>query len=453
MSLHEFEESLRKKNIHVNLNKHEYFTIESLSLYLENKSTINFAYPDTRNIIRLLENDFSSYDMSDRLNQIKKLGKNGSTKRAVLLRYGKKEGEKIYKKRCEEFAFKSSKEYYIEKYGEEEGIKKLKLKCPNNVETLKEKYPEEWEKKLDNYLNKYKKANSIDRYIEKYGKEEGIKRYKNVQKSKGSTLEKYEKKYGKEEGIKKYEERKKKQSYRMSKQYYIDTYGYELGLIIFKQYTITECTKKKFGKIKYELYIQNKKDIQSKPIRQQFIEKYGEKNGEKKYESYIKKQQYAHTLNYFIEKYGVELGEQKYNDTKIRLLHNFQNKRSTSNISKELFKELQKIINDTCFFSDAETKNKEFFIADKDRLYFYDFTFKNKIIEFNGDFWHMNPLKYKSADVNKLTKMTAEEIWDYDLLKQKIAETHNFKVLVIWEHEYKKNKNEIINNCINFLKG
>ena len=41
----------------------------------------------------------------------------------------------------------------------------------------------------------------------------------------------------------------------------------------------------------------------------------------------------------------------------------------------------------------------------------YDFCWKNKIVEINGDFWHCNPKIYDKNYYNKMINMTAEDKW------------------------------------------
>lgn len=67
---------------------------------------------------------------------------------------------------------------------------------------------------------------------------------------------------------------------------------------------------------------------------------------------------------------------------------------------------------------------------------------KNTIIEFNGDFWHANPkiydrgnLKYESQRV-KVRK---------DVIKKKYCDENSIDMIVVWEGEYKKDKNGVIN--------
>lgn len=101
--------------------------------------------------------------------------------------------------------------------------------------------------------------------------------------------------------------------------------------------------------------------------------------------------------------------------------------------------------------------NKQFFIYnEKNKDFFtYDFILKQnkKVIEFNGDYWHCNPKKYKFDFFNKRKQMTAQEIWDRDKLRIDSIKSEGYEVLVIWESDYNKNKEKIIEKCLNFLKN
>ena len=89
-------------------------------------------------------------------------------------------------------------------------------------------------------------------------------------------------------------------------------------------------------------------------------------------------------------------------------------------------------------------------------MYRYDFTDveNKKMIEFHGDRFHGNPVTYKKTDTpnpfNK--KITCEILWERDRIKQKLSESQGFEYLVVWESEYRKNKTEIVEKCVKFLK-
>jgi len=74
---------------------------------------------------------------------------------------------------------------------------------------------------------------------------------------------------------------------------------------------------------------------------------------------------------------------------------------------------------------------------------------KNLLIEYNGDYWHCNPIKYNKDYINKKKSMTAKEIWKHDKEKKKLAIENNFNYIVIWENDYKKDKKTEIDKIIN----
>lgn len=63
------------------------------------------------------------------------------------------------------------------------------------------------------------------------------------------------------------------------------------------------------------------------------------------------------------------------------------------------------------------------------------------LIEVQGDYWHANPLRYKSTDIIKYpgnVYKTAQQVWDYDKHKRNIAEKWGYILIEIWEDEIRK---------------
>lgn len=165
-----------------------------------------------------------------------------------------------------------------------------------------------------------------------------------------------------------------------------------------------------------------------------------------------------------VEKYGKEEGLKIWVDRQERwqksLLNNGNIKCGYSKISQELFNEIIKyyIIEDIPYVYYA-IKNKEYYISRKNFGFFsYDFTDSNKmkIIEYNGDKYHANPDIFDSNDYPhpyyKEKGPTANDIWKKDKLKIDLAKNEGFDVLVIWDSEYRKDKNKTIEKCLNFLQ-
>jgi len=163
-----------------------------------------------------------------------------------------------------------------------------------------------------------------------------------------------------------------------------------------------------------------------------FVDKYGEVDGTKKHKEKIDKWQKT-LLNKSIE----ELAD--INARKVR-----KSKCFYSAAEKELFNTLKEHFAElTDQFAIARDNTK--------RFYLYDMKLGNKIIEYNGDFWHANPLKFDEHFVNPYTKKTQAEIIARDIEKHNVAKNAGFDIFVVWENDYKENKQEMIQQCINFL--
>ena len=77
-----------------------------------------------------------------------------------------------------------------------------------------------------------------------------------------------------------------------------------------------------------------------------------------------------------------------------------------------------------------ELNNKKYIVDGFDPL-------TNTVYEFNGDFWHGNPNKYKSNDVNPKTKTTYGELYNKSCEKEKVLK-EKFSLISIWESDYLK---------------
>lgn len=127
-----------------------------------------------------------------------------------------------------------------------------------------------------------------------------------------------------------------------------------------------------------------------------------------------------------------------------------------SKISQEfswlLYNQLNKEDKRYCYFHEL---NKEFGKWSDSNYYLYDFVLTNKLkcIEFNGNYYHMNPKLYEANEFNKKMGLTAKEIWKKDSCKLDVIKDCNYDILVIWENDYIKNKQKVIRECLNFLKN
>jgi len=110
-----------------------------------------------------------------------------------------------------------------------------------------------------------------------------------------------------------------------------------------------------------------------------------------------------------------------------------------SKISQKIFwmiyEKLSSLEKENTYFKEL---NNEWYIKDVDGFYFVDFKCGNKIIEFDGIYWHKNSK-------------------EKDEIRNTVYKNSGYQILIINENNLvdKKNKisNELINECVNFIKN
>jgi len=61
----------------------------------------------------------------------------------------------------------------------------------------------------------------------------------------------------------------------------------------------------------------------------------------------------------------------------------------------------------------------------------------NLVIEYNGDYWHCNPKKYKPDYFNQKKQKTAKELWEYDKNKIDLIREKGYNLEIVWESDLK----------------
>lgn len=383
-----------------------------------------------------------------------------------------------------------TKEYNIWAYGENEGLKIYNEKLVRRKESnkrrgfsLKECIRRHGEEKGTEMFNKrmqqLKEQNTIERFINKYGEIEGPLKWQEYCRKIAGTKEMFIKRYGEVEGIKRFNEFRKKCATN-TEEWYINKYGDELGKEKYKEalkkrntlnveYYMNKgfsyddaCKKladrqntsslskfiKLYGKEEGERRYKEANSKKSLSI-ENFIRKYGE-NGKQKYEEYIQSQQGKGSLQWYIDKYGENIGIEKYN---IAVKNKLSAAKSStiSNIGREFCNELYKqMLNENIIFNDVFFNENEYSFIIKEKLDTSiniikpDFYIKdiNLCIEFYGDYWHGwldsdTSLKRREFDKQRL-----------NVLKY----NYGCDTIIIWEHEYKKDKEKTINDLIIKIK-
>lgn len=123
-------------------------------------------------------------------------------------------------------------------------------------------------------------------------------------------------------------------------------------------------------------------------------------------------------------------------------LYGFANTNGTSKLEKEFYGYIKENID-----IDVQANVKV-------NYYIVDVLKNKKIIEFYGDYWHCNPKFYKSGDLVKFKKTknwVVDYIWNKNNERIDNLKSMGYDVLIIWEYDWKQNRNECINQIKDFL--
>lgn len=151
-------------------------------------------------------------------------------------------------------------------------------------------------------------------------------------------------------------------------------------------------------------------------------------------------------LDYFVDKYGQEEGTIRHSTKTAKWVKSYK-KQNFSKVSQVLFEEIMlqiidKVDIENVYFATFDRddmkgyQNKEYRLQTGTSYIFPDFILldKKRIIEFDGSYWHgkqSNPLREQIRD-NKI-------------------HAAGYTVMHVLEENYKKNKHQVIQECINFL--
>jgi hypothetical protein len=333
----------------------------------------------------------------------KKLKTDTISEYSCKIRYGCKWEEKL-KELKEKVRY--SKEKFIEKYGYDEGLiefEKRKLQCRSyGKDIMIERYGEE--------VGEKKWYKTLSQKIQTMSDRKKIKPYRN-----GNTLNEYQQRYGVKVGYNKWIEKNRKQKYRFSLIYYIDKFGENKGLEKWEEYCKSMI----------------------KTTLKSFIDRYGQKMGKDRYGKYIERMKYVQSKEYYIDKYGIDDGEIKYKELLISKISNFKD--NYSKISQDLFWEIYgRLLNEyrkKCYFYELNYEHSFYVWENNMTLIQVDFKMGDKIIEFDGDYWHS-----KEDQIKK------------DIMRDDFLNKKGYLVKRIKECDYRSNKEIIINECLEFLK-
>lgn len=298
--------------------------------------------------------------------------------------------------------------------------------------SCKIRYGDMWEIKRNEIKNKVK----IDeaKFVSKYGQQEGLKKWEEHKlKLRSYGKEIMIEKYGEEEGLKKWESALQSKINTMAKRKLINPYRNGRTLVEYQnRYGVKE------GYIKWKRRNEN----QSYRFSIDYFKNEYKDNWAQKWEEY-KESMSKTSLESFVLRYGEIIGKMKYDECVFKAIQNLRLKPIYSKISQELFFKICGSLEslDNVFF--AENNGEYIFYPSKEdciygifKLIQVDFKFGNKIIEFDGDYWHS-----KKEQIEK------------DILRDKFLIEKGYSIKRIKECDYRNNEDKIVKECVEFLKN
>ena len=263
---------------------------------------------------------------------------------------------------------------------------------------------------------------------------EYIKHYPNAKlvdddlaKKTAITLENLTKKYGEQEALIRWESYKNKQAHTNSFEYKQEKYGWTRD--DFDSYNKSRAVT-----------IENLR------------ERHGLEMAEEIYKNYIAAQAYTCTEEYFVNEYGEDEGKRKYyNFIKKRTLSfwvnsNQRSNKQSSRLEEQVYDELKKNLTD-----DLEP---QIIVPNSNKAPFdYGSHHHKKVIEFYGTYWHGDVRIYDPNTKHPTNKKYLYEIHEHDAKKRNAAIEMGYKVYVIWELDWKTNKDDVIADIKEWWNG
>ncbi len=157
----------------------------------------------------------------------------------------------------------------------------------------------------------------------------------------------------------------------------------------------------------------------------------------------LSKRQTTFSKEICIEKYGKEEGLKHWQNRQEKWLKSYP-KSNYSKISQELFKEIDKHMCDVeVYYANkfSDNKNDEYILKTKTSFIKPDFYVPSlsKIIEFDGDYWHQS---------NNAGTKSRDEKRDNEILDM----YPSMNIYHVKEQHYRKNKQRIVEECLEFLQ-
>lgn len=295
---------------------------------------------------------------------------------------------------------------------------------------------------------------TIKEYQIKYPEAELVSEY--TKSISTPTLERLISKYGEVEGKKRWDEYRHKQAIS-------NTFEYK--------HCVHGMTREQFDE-----YNQSRASTLAN-----FVSRYGNINGRKKWKDYIQKQSVAGvTQEWFVQKHGIIKGQEIWVDLCKKKAHTLETYINRYGDIRTATEELERYwssrkgssdfvsaLSQTLFDKLTENTNKEnlYYWSHSGYEYgkwihslgkyvcldFYDAN-QNICVEFLGDYWHCNPKHYTESYVHPHMKITAREVWDRDKERDEALQAqYGVSIINVWEKDYLEAPDIIVRELRNRL--
>ena len=214
-----------------------------------------------------------------------------------------------------------------------------------------------------------------------------------------------------------------------------------------KRYQHLSEEEKEAAVSEFATNVQKEMPIENSPVHIEYYLKQG--MTEEEAQAALSERQSTFSLEKCIEKYGEEDGKKRWQKRQEKWLTSYK-KVNFSMISQMLFWEIYEKLKDNAkniYFAtlnenkekDFSGKNHEYVLQTHDSFVKPDFIVldKWKIIEFDGDYWH---------NKGRANRLREDE-------RDAAIERQGFNVFHVAERDFKKNPEEVIQKCIEFINS
>lgn len=302
---------------------------------------------------------------------------------------------------------------------------------------------------------------TIEDYIKEYG-ESGLDRYNKKQEALRKRSETYKqhpyRRLTKEwfiwrypDGLSRYENHVNKS--RQSEDNFIKRYGQEEGIKKYKETMLKKNTvgilRNRYGEERVnEKYEKQKTTVLNKT--QEEKDEINRKRKETIAESGGLPFKGKKRIEYLIERHGEDKGTQLYYNIMKKA---FNGPNRMSKPALEIYYNIADVLTQNELNEiDCDLPNKkEFYLVGGGKIFSYDFTHQKTktILEYHGAFWHPTELSDK---LHPVTKKSLKEMCEYDILKKTYAEDKGFLYLEIRSDNLSL-KDEAINQFVNRIRN